>query len=87
MLRLRAADEAEARMRGEFLESLLAGEASPEDLVRHGRALTYDLARPSRVVVVAATVESPETTERLYHHAVRWTSSAPGSTPRSQAGQ
>ncbi|HEY3947337.1 MAG TPA: PocR ligand-binding domain-containing protein [Solirubrobacteraceae bacterium] len=79
MLRLRAAEEAETRMRGEFLESLLAGEASPEDLVRHGRALTFDLARPSRVVVVAATVESPESTERLYHQAVSWTRSARGS--------
>jgi GAF domain-containing protein len=71
MLRLRASEEADARMRGEFLQSLLAGETSAEYLVRHGRALTYDLSEPSRFVVAAAA-HSPESAERLYREAVRW---------------
>jgi GAF domain-containing protein/ligand-binding sensor protein len=78
IVRARTADEVEARMRGEFLQSLLGGEASAEELVRRGRALTYDLAQPSRVAVIAAARESAETTERLYRETVRWARRAPG---------
>lgn len=78
IVRARTAHEVEARMRGEFLQSLLGGEASAEELVRRGRALTYDLARPSRVAVIAAVDESADTTERLYRETVRWARRAPG---------
>jgi GAF domain-containing protein/ligand-binding sensor protein len=78
MLRTRTAEEVEARMRAEFLQSLFAGEASPEELVQRGRALTYDLTQPSRVVVVAADSDASEVTERLYREAVRWARAAPG---------
>jgi len=78
IVRARTVDEVEARMRAEFLQSLLAGEASAEELVRRGRALTYDLAQPSRVAVIAAVDESPDTTERLYRLTVLWGRRTPG---------
>jgi sugar diacid utilization regulator len=78
IVRARTAEEVEARMRGEFLQSLLAGEAPAEELLRRGQALTFDLAQPSRVVVIAAVNESPEATERLYRETVRWARRAPG---------
>jgi sugar diacid utilization regulator len=77
MLRARTAEEVEARIRGEFLQVLLAGEASAEELVQRGQALTYDLAQRSRVVVLAAVDESPDVAERLYREAVRWARRAP----------
>lgn len=78
IVRARTADEVEARLRGEFLQSLVAAETSPEELVRRGRALTYDLAQPSRVAVIAALDESADTTERLYRETARWARRAPG---------
>ena len=51
LLRMRAAEEAEARLRGDFLDSLLRVGVPGDELVRQGATLGYDLTKPWRAVV------------------------------------
>lgn len=54
----------ESKYRGDFLRDVLAGRAgTPEEVVRHARALGWELDRPAVVVVAALeTVQAPPTT-------------------------
>lgn len=69
LLRARAADEAESRVRGDFVDSLLRVREPSEELIRHGSSLGYDLTQPWRVAV--AEIPRAGTTD-LYRLAMRW---------------
>lgn len=72
LLRERAAEEAEARVRGDLLDALVSAEQHlSEGLLRRGRALGHDLSRPAQVAV--ATVEGRSGAE-LYRLAAKWAS-------------
>jgi hypothetical protein len=66
---VRAAAEAEARMRGDFVESLLQVSVPGDELIRHGAGLGYDLTQPCRVAVVEV---QNVTRVNAYRSAARW---------------
>jgi ligand-binding sensor protein/putative methionine-R-sulfoxide reductase with GAF domain len=74
LLRVRAAAEAEARMRGDFVDSLLQVSVPGDELIRHGAALGYDLTQPCRVAV--AELQNVPRID-VYRSAVRWAAHRP----------
>ncbi len=69
LLRELAAEEVEARVRGDMFDALVSSDRLSEVLLRRGQALGHDLARPSQVAV--ATVDGRSGSE-LFPLAARW---------------
>jgi hypothetical protein len=73
--RERAAEEAEARVRGDFAEALLACEQPSETLIRRGRALGHDPTQPSQIAVARVDEHGGPDLHRL---AIGWAHHTPG---------
>ena len=69
LLRLRAAEETEARLRGDFLDSLLRNTVPGDELIRQGSSLGYDLTQPWRAVVAVLLDSDASDVGRLV---MRW---------------
>lgn len=59
MLRQKAIFETEQRLRGDFLEDLLFGDAAPEEVLAQGHRLGYDLKQVTATLVVRANPPEP----------------------------